>query len=74
MAGTSDNTSCGTPRNGSTLRHQFEQNARRLRAIGEISAALASAWELEATLEVITRITSEVMGVASCSIYLRDSA
>ena len=44
---------------------------RQLRALGEISAALSSARELEATLEVITRISSEVMGVASCSIYLQ---
>jgi signal transduction protein with GAF and PtsI domain len=72
MAGMPDNASCGAPGNEGALRHQFEQNTRRLRAIGEISAALASAWELEATLEVITRITSEVMGVASCSIYLRE--
>jgi two-component system, sensor histidine kinase PdtaS len=55
-----------------SLRHRLGQKARQLQAIGQISAALASAWELEATLEVITRITSEVMGVASCSIYLRE--
>lgn len=54
------------------LRQRLDQKVRQLQAIGEISAALASAWELEATLEVITRVTSEVMGVASCSIYLRD--
>jgi signal transduction protein with GAF and PtsI domain len=55
-----------------SLRLQLEQKTRQLQAIGEISAALGAAWELEATLDVITRITSEVMGVASCSIYLQD--
>ncbi|MFH0900977.1 MAG: GAF domain-containing protein [Pseudomonadota bacterium] len=53
---------------------QLAQKSRQLRAVGEISAALASAWELETTLLVITRITSEVMGVTSCSIYLQDQA
>ena len=41
--------------------------------MGEISNALASAWELETTLDVITRITSGVMDVASCSIYLQEA-
>jgi len=52
----------------------LEQKAAQLRAVGQISAALAAAWELEDTLDVITRITSEVMGVDSCSIYLQDEA
>ncbi len=52
--------------------HELERRTKQLRAVGEISAALAAAWELETTLEVITRITSEVMGVASCSIYLQE--
>ncbi len=51
---------------------ELEQKRRQLRAVGEISAALASALELETTLDVITRVMSEVMGVASCSIYLQD--
>jgi len=54
-----------------TLR-SLEQKSAQLRAVGEISAALAAAWELEDTLNVITRITSEVMGVDSCSIYLQE--
>jgi len=53
-----------------TLRQELVLKTRQLQAVGEISAALASTWDLEATLEVITRVTSEVMGVASCSIYL----
>ena len=40
--------------------------------MGQISAALAAVWKLEDTLEVITRITSQVMGVDSCSIYLQE--
>ena len=53
-----------------TLRN-LEQKTAQLRAVGQISAALAAAWKLEDTLEVITRITSQVMGVDSCSIYLQ---
>ena len=54
--------------------HSLQQKTAQLRAVGQISAALAAAWELEDTLEVITRITSQVMGVDSCSIYLQDEA
>lgn len=54
-----------------TLRN-LEQKTAQLRAVGQISAALAAAWKLEDTLEVITRITSQVMGVDSCSIYLQE--
>jgi len=50
----------------------LEQKSAQLRAVGQIGAALAAAWELEDTLDVITRITSEVMGVDSCSIYLQE--
>ncbi len=50
----------------------LEQKTAQLRAVGQISAALAAAWKLEDTLEAITRITSEVMGVDSCSIYLQE--
>ena len=53
-------------------RRALEQKSAQLRAVGQIGAALASAWELEDTLDVITRITSEVMGVDSCSIYLQE--
>jgi two-component sensor histidine kinase/putative methionine-R-sulfoxide reductase with GAF domain len=49
----------------------LEQKTAQLRAVGQISAALAAAWKLEDTLDVITRITSQVMGVDSCSIYLQ---
>ncbi|HVP56620.1 MAG TPA: GAF domain-containing protein, partial [bacterium] len=56
-----------------TLR-SLEQKSAQLRAVGQISAALAAALELGDTLDVITRITSEVMGVDSCSIYLQDEA
>jgi two-component sensor histidine kinase len=52
---------------------RLEQKTAQLRAVGQISAALAAAWELETTLDVITRITSQVMGVDSCSIYLQET-
>jgi two-component sensor histidine kinase len=55
-----------------TIRHSLEQKTAQLRAVGQISAALAAAWKLEDTLEAITRITSQVMGVDSCSIYLQE--
>lgn len=50
----------------------LEQKTAHLRAVGQISAALASTLELEDTLDTITRITSQVMKVDSCSIYLRE--
>ena len=51
---------------------RLEQKTAQLHAVGEIGAALAAAWKLEDTLNVITRITSQVMGVDSCSIYLQE--
>lgn len=54
------------------IRHSLEQKTAQLRAVGQISAALAAAWKLDDTLEAITRITSQVMGVDSCSIYLQE--
>jgi two-component sensor histidine kinase len=54
-----------------TLR-TLEQKTAQLHAVGQISAALAAAWKLEETLDAITRITSQVMGVDSCSIYLQE--
>jgi two-component system, sensor histidine kinase PdtaS len=53
-----------------TLR-RLEQKTAQLRAVGQIGAALAAAWKLEDTLDVITRVTSQVMNVDSCSIYLQ---
>ena len=44
------------------IRHSLEQKTAQLRAVGQISAALAAAWKLEDTLDAITRITSQVMG------------
>ncbi|MCX5800159.1 MAG: GAF domain-containing protein [Candidatus Eisenbacteria bacterium] len=58
---------------GETL-HNLEQKTAQLRAVGQISAALAAAWKLEDTLDAITRITSQVLGVDSCSIYLQEEA
>jgi two-component sensor histidine kinase len=54
------------------ISYSLEQKTAQLKAVGQISAALGAAWKLEDTLEAITRITSQVMGVDSCSIYLQE--
>jgi two-component system, sensor histidine kinase PdtaS len=41
-------------------------------ALREIARALSSAWDLDNTLDLIARKTTEVMHVDSCSIYLLD--
>lgn len=41
-------------------------------ALREIARALSSAWDLDTTLDLIARKTTEVMHVDSCSIYLLD--
>jgi two-component sensor histidine kinase len=54
------------------IERSLEQKSAQLRAVGQITVALAAAWKLEETLEAITRITSQVMAVDSCSIYLQE--
>jgi GAF domain-containing protein len=56
------------------LQHQLNQKTAQLAALREIGRAINSAWELQTTLELITRKTAEVMGMDSCSIYLLDEA
>jgi signal transduction protein with GAF and PtsI domain len=56
------------------LERQVEQKAAQLSALREIGRAINAAWQLEATLQLITRKTAEVMGMDSCSIYLLDEA
>ena len=51
---------------------QLEQKTAQLAALREIGRAINAAWELEATLDLITRRTAGVMGMDSCSIYLLD--
>ena len=41
-------------------------------ALREIVRSLSSAWDLDTTLDLITRKTTEVMHVDSCTIYLLD--
>lgn len=53
-----------------TLQHQLDQTKAQLAAIREISQAIAEAQDLDDTLDLITRRTTEVMHVQSCSIYL----
>lgn len=43
-------------------------------ALREMARALSAAWDLDTTLDLIARKTTEVMHVDSCSIYLLDPA
>jgi signal transduction protein with GAF and PtsI domain/anti-sigma regulatory factor (Ser/Thr protein kinase) len=52
------------------LELQLQQKTAQLAALREIGRALNAAWELEATLDLITRRTADVMDMDSCSIYL----
>jgi len=56
------------------LRQQLDQKTAQLAALREIGRTINAAWDLRATLELITRKTAEVMGMDSCSIYLLDDA
>jgi GAF domain-containing protein len=55
------------------LERQLQQKTAQLAALREIGRAINTAWELEATLDLITRRTAGVMGMDSCSIYLLDT-
>jgi signal transduction protein with GAF and PtsI domain len=55
-----------------SLERQLAQKTAQLAALREIGRAINAAWELEATLDLITRRTAGVMGMDSCSIYLLD--
>ena len=50
------------------------QKTAQLAAVRDISRAIAEARDLSDTLDLITRRTTEVMHVDSCSIYLYDQA
>jgi two-component system, sensor histidine kinase PdtaS len=52
------------------LQRKLDQKTAQLSALREIGRAVNAAWELQATLELITRKTAEVMSMDSCSIYL----
>ncbi len=52
------------------LEHKLAQKQAQLAALREIGRALSSALALEPTLDLISRKTTQVMGVDSCSIYL----
>jgi len=54
------------------LQRQLDQKTAQLAALREIGQAINAAWELRATLELITRKTAGVMDMDSCSIYLFD--
>jgi len=47
--------------------------ARSLAALREIARSLSSAWDLDTTLDLIARKTTEMMAVDSCAIYMLDT-
>ncbi len=53
-----------------SLTNRLHKKTAQLAAVREISRAIAEARDLDSTLDLITRRTTEVMGVQSCSIYL----
>lgn len=53
-----------------SLREQLDKKNQQLAAIRDISRAIAEARDLNDTLDLITRRSTEVMNVDSCSIYL----
>jgi signal transduction protein with GAF and PtsI domain len=55
-----------------SLSHRLAQKTAQLAALREIGRAINAAWELAATLDLITRRTASVMNMDSCSIYLLD--
>ena len=54
------------------LNAQLQQKTAQLAALREIGRAINAAWDLQATLDLITRRTADVMNMDSCSIYLLD--
>ena len=56
------------------LEVQLQQKNAQLAAVRDISRAIAQAQDLNDTLKLITRRTTEVMHVESCSIYLYNQS
>ena len=52
--------------------HNPATPTRALGALRAIARALSTAWDLDTTLDLIVRKTTEVMEVDSCSLYLLD--
>ncbi len=57
-----------------SLELKLKQKSDQLAAVREISRAIAGAQDLNDTLDLITRRTTELMHVDSCSIYLYNQA
>ncbi len=47
--------------------------ASALASLRHIARALSAAWDLDTTLDLIARTTTDLMGVDSCAIYLLDA-
>ncbi len=56
------------------LEREVKRKRVQLDALREIGKAINSAWGLESTLDLITRRTTQVMGMDSCSIYLLNES
>jgi two-component sensor histidine kinase len=57
-----------------SLEVRLKQKTEQLAAVREISRAIAEAQDLNDTLDLITRRTTEIMQMDSCSIYLYNQA
>ncbi len=57
-----------------TLNEQLQQKNAQLAAVRDISRAIAEARDLDETLDLITRRTTQIMQVESCSIYLYNKS
>lgn len=66
--------STATPQLVGELQRKLAQKRAQLAALREISRAINAAWDLDTTLDLITRTTARVMGMDSCSIYLLNAA
>ncbi len=56
------------------LAEQLARKAAEISALREISRTISAATDLDSTLTLITRKTTEVMRMDSCSIYLLDAS
>jgi len=54
------------------MQETISTRPRAIAALREIARALSAAWDLDSTLDLIARKTTEVMQVDSCTIYLLD--
>ncbi len=62
-----------TPLKFTSMRQDNESDRLQILVIlQEIARALSTAWDLDSTLDLISKKTTEIMGMDSCSIYLLE--